>query len=170
MCPHHECVDPGSRYHELFICQICKYHGELRKAFFITVAPEHILLHAKMYAIGHEYSVFELKSLALDKFKASCEKFWNHDMFLEAADYAIAHAPLCCPTLKVMLASTVKLHPELLCKPAIRARIQQLGLTDWALEEIKQRRRRFASALATTGRLGGSTTPPGSPPLPPASE
>jgi hypothetical protein len=73
-----------------------------------------------MYEIADKYDVEGLKELAHEKFKLSCNTFWDDDTFSIAAHYAFCTTMADDKGLRDIVSSTISEHMELIQKAEIQ--------------------------------------------------
>ena len=118
-CPHHLCGVDCRNDCTMFVCDLCSRT--------LPPNPEDVLLHAKMYEIGHRYDVLGLQELAKQKFQAACHIHWNHAIFAEAAQHVFYSTPKYDKGLRDVVCRTLSKHLSLLQKPEIAALIKTHG-------------------------------------------
>lgn len=70
-----------------------------------------------------------LRQVAARKFNLSCNKYWDHEMFAEAATYALSTAPPGDLRLSDKIVGTICAHLELIKKPSVKALLDDHELT-----------------------------------------
>ena len=85
------------------------------------------LLHAKIYEIAEKYEVKGLKDLAREKFKRSCEQFWDNDVFAVAAHHVFSTTPDSDKGLRDLVSLTISKHMCLMDKPEIEALLTEFN-------------------------------------------
>jgi hypothetical protein len=124
ICPHHYCYMYNSAKYVDFVCVVCcptwipPIHTE----------PGHMLLHADMYKLGKKHNVVGLQDLAREKFEQWCEKHWNDDEFVEAAEAAVTNIDKNDRSLTDVVVKTVSNHICLLDKQLIQRLMRHEGL------------------------------------------
>ncbi|KAI4664486.1 uncharacterized protein J4E88_010738 [Alternaria novae-zelandiae] len=85
------------------------------------------LLHTKIYEIADKYEVKGLKDLAREKFKRSCEQFWDNDVFAVAAHHVFSTTPDSDKGLRDLVSLTISKHMCLMDKPEIEALLTEFN-------------------------------------------
>jgi hypothetical protein len=81
-----------------------------------------------MYEIADKYDVVGLKDLVIEKFKRSCQNFWNEATFAAAAHHAFMTTPEQDKGLRNIVADTIAAHPkQLVSKPGIKSLLTEFG-------------------------------------------
>ncbi|CAN9212009.1 unnamed protein product [Alternaria alternata] len=97
---------------------------------------DQLLLHAKMYEIADKYDVVGLKDLIIEKFRRTCQHFWNTDKFSVAAHHVFSTTPDHDKGLRDIVSSTISAHMGLIKKPEVKVLLTEFnGLALGILEE-----------------------------------
>ncbi|KAK4624351.1 hypothetical protein CLAFUW4_05488 [Fulvia fulva] len=105
----------------------------------LATKEPHLILHARMYAAGHQYGIDGLKALSLDKFKIQSTRHWNSPELAEAIHVVYTATPPNDKDMREAVADTLGWHSRLLDKPEIEVAIMEInGL---AYELLKRSRR-----------------------------
>ncbi|KAI4666975.1 uncharacterized protein J4E79_001656 [Alternaria viburni] len=105
-----------------------------------TNRPNQPLLHAKIYEIADKYEVKGLKDLAREKFKRSCEQFWDNDVFAVAAHHVFSTTPDSDKGLRDLVSLTISKHMCLMDKPEIEALLTEFNGLAFGLLKLTRKR------------------------------
>jgi hypothetical protein len=123
VCPHHKC---GKACHYSCIKLIC---DECEPP--VLPAPHgtatQLLTHVKMYEIADKYDVVGLKKLAREKFRGSCAKFWNNEIFTVAAKHVLLTTVPEDKGLRDIVSAAIFDHKELVQKPKVQALMKEFS-------------------------------------------
>jgi hypothetical protein len=116
VCLHHTCGVSCAFTCIDFVCDTC-----CPPPIIIPGAPEQLLIHAKMYEIGDKYQISGLKDLSKFKFELACARFWDDEIFAQAAGHAFSTTPEEDGGLRRIVVKTISEHMGLLKKGEVGA-------------------------------------------------
>lgn len=105
----------------------------------LAAREPHLVVHARMYAAAHRYSIGGLKALSLDKFKIQLTRHWDSAEMAEAIHVVYTSTPAECKDMREAVADTLEWHGRLLEKPEIEVAI--LEIDKLAYDLLKRSRR-----------------------------
>ncbi|OAL00979.1 hypothetical protein IQ06DRAFT_304687 [Phaeosphaeriaceae sp. SRC1lsM3a] len=116
VCSHHTCGISCAFTCKDFVCDSC-----YPPPIIIPGPSGQLLVHAKLYEIGDKYQISGLKELSKFKFELACAKFWDDQVFAEAANHAFATTPEDDKGLRRIVCKTISEHMGLLKKKDVAA-------------------------------------------------
>lgn len=105
----------------------------------LATQEPHLVLHARMYAAAHRYSIGGLEALSLDKFKIQLTRHWDSVELAEAIQVVYTATPPECKEMREAVADILGWHGRLLEKPEIEVAI--LEIDKLAYDLLKRSRR-----------------------------
>lgn len=133
LCAHHQCGTHCNHDCKDFTCKDCSSKPSSNASS--AGSPRDLLVHAKMYEFGNYYCIPSLKAVALAKFKAACDKFWNDAIFAQAAHQVYSSCSANDTDLRDVVRTTICDKIVLIKKPEIEAVVLEFNLTMQILKD-----------------------------------